>query len=187
MKSEEAMERIDGIPVSPLLHEERRNKYGSVPGLDDEELADPDELERQVHRGEFGPILALPLKGIPGSLKPAIDESGGIDWGAFATVNFERVKPALDKARYKADMLREERNNVLLLLGNATRHVQGDAKYLVLKLLDNGVIGLDHIVDPDMVVLAGLYLRARRLQHEIGELREVSRKRQRMEMAELFA
>jgi len=39
---------VDGVPVSALLSVERKNRYGSVPGLDDEELADPAELEREV-------------------------------------------------------------------------------------------------------------------------------------------
>ena len=53
-------ERIE-VPESVLLRPDRGNRYGSVPGLDDSELADPDELERQVVRGEFGPVLALPV------------------------------------------------------------------------------------------------------------------------------
>ena len=36
------------VPESETHNRERKNRYGSVPGLDDDELADPDELERQV-------------------------------------------------------------------------------------------------------------------------------------------
>ena len=57
-----AEDEVEDVPVSALLHEERRNRYGSVPGLDDEELADPAELERQVYLQEFGPVLALPWR-----------------------------------------------------------------------------------------------------------------------------
>jgi len=53
---------VDDVPVSPLLSEERRNRYGSVPGLDDEELAEPWELERQAMLQEWGPVLALPVR-----------------------------------------------------------------------------------------------------------------------------
>jgi hypothetical protein len=45
-------------PVSALRAAERVKQYGSVPGLDDDELADPNELERQIYREEFGPMLA---------------------------------------------------------------------------------------------------------------------------------
>ena len=48
-------------------------------GLDEEELADPEELERQVFLKEFGPVLALPrYKGTP--WLPAVDSSDGLDW-----------------------------------------------------------------------------------------------------------
>jgi len=43
-----------------LVKREQANRYGSVEGLDDEELADPEELERQVFAEEWAPILALP-------------------------------------------------------------------------------------------------------------------------------
>jgi len=51
---------IDDVPVSALLHQDRKNTYGGVPGLDDKELADPEELERVVYLQEWAPILALP-------------------------------------------------------------------------------------------------------------------------------
>ena len=54
---------VEDVPVSPLLSEDRKNRYGSVPGLDDEELAEPWELERQVTLQEWGPVLALPVRG----------------------------------------------------------------------------------------------------------------------------
>ena len=78
------------VPESALLRRDRGNRYGSVPGLDDSELADPDELERQVLRQEFGPVLALPVKGNGSSIRPVVDEAGGVDWGAFGTVDEAR-------------------------------------------------------------------------------------------------
>ncbi len=47
MDNETNMEVYGGIvvPASALLKREHGNRYGSVPGLDDSELADPDELE----------------------------------------------------------------------------------------------------------------------------------------------
>jgi len=54
----------DVVAAGPvLLRREYGNRYGSVPGLDDSELADPVELERRVYQQEFGPVLALPVKG----------------------------------------------------------------------------------------------------------------------------
>jgi len=59
-----------------LLRRCKGNRYGSVPGLDDSELADPDELERQVLMQEFGPVLALPIKASRSVIRPEIDENG---------------------------------------------------------------------------------------------------------------
>ena len=64
MRAEELVDGVGGVRVSPLISVERRNPYGSVPGLDDEELATPEELERQVMLAEWGPVLALPVRGI---------------------------------------------------------------------------------------------------------------------------
>ena len=46
MKQETKFETYDGVEVaaSPLLRAERTNAYGSVPGLDDEELLDAAEI-----------------------------------------------------------------------------------------------------------------------------------------------
>jgi hypothetical protein len=179
-------DEVEDVPVSALLHEGRRNKYGSVPGLDDEELADPAELERQVMLQEWGPVLMLPVRGKRGGFRPELDEDG-MEWGAFASVDFERTMPELDKARYKADKLREELRDVLIMLSIVKERLPGRAKYLVLKYLRMGVIDEEHIVSEDMRALAKLHRRARRLQEQIAELREVSRERLRQEMAWLLA
>ena len=47
----------------------------------------------------------MPVQGKQGGFRPDVDEDGFI-FGAFASVDFERVKPGFDKARYKADKLR---------------------------------------------------------------------------------
>ncbi len=49
------------VPESALLKRKTKNRFGSVEGLYDSELADPDELEMQVFKQEFEPILALPV------------------------------------------------------------------------------------------------------------------------------
>jgi hypothetical protein len=166
------------VPESALLRRDRGNRYGSVPGLDDSELADPAELERQVLVAEFGPVLALPVKPSRSSIRPEIDENGHVDWGAFGSMDFDRYAGGFNKARYKADRLREQRKDVLILLGIVNDRIRTIAKYMVLKHLRMGIIELEHIVNPDMAALARLYLRAQRLRQEIQRLREASERRQ---------
>jgi len=167
-------DEVEDVPVSALLSVERKNKYGSLPDLEDEELADPEELERLAVAEEWGPVLALPVKAGRGWVRPVADESS-VDFDAFASVDFQRTIPELDKARYKADKLKEQLSDLLILIGIVKDRLPGRAKHLVLKHLRMGVIDLDHIVNDDMLALARLYLRARRLQKEIAELREASR------------
>jgi hypothetical protein len=167
------------VPESALLRRDRGPRYGSVPGLDDSELADPDELERQVFVQEFGPVLALPVKAGRGSLRPSVEEEGRLDWGAFGTVDFDRYTGGFDKARYKADKVREQLKDVLILLSIVNDRIASPAKYLVLKYLRMGIIEFGHIVNEDMAALARLYLRARRMRQEINELREASERRHR--------
>ena len=53
------IEYINHLPVKPTLKIERPSKYGTVPGLDDEELADPEELERLAAFSLFRPLLTF--------------------------------------------------------------------------------------------------------------------------------
>ena len=76
------------VAESGLLRRECRSRYGSVPGLDDAELAEPDELEREVMLEEWGPVLALPGKGSSSGIRPVVDEDGVIHWGAFQPTCF---------------------------------------------------------------------------------------------------
>lgn len=178
---------IDDLPASSAIAALRPNRYGSLRDLPDDELADPAELEQQAIMQDWGPILALPVKGRRQAFEPSVDESGKVE-GAFGSVDFDRLKPEFDKARYKADRLRGQRENVLIMLGIVKERLPGKAKYRVLKSLQMGFIELEDIVSEDMRALAGLWLRARRLQEEIAELREVSRtKRERRAMAWLEA
>ncbi len=179
-------EDVEGVPVSALLHEERRNRYGSVPGLDDDELADPAELERQVFLAEWGPILALPRRHEPRGVRAAIDEEGRPDWGAFGTVDFARTLPEFDRDRYRAAKLRGELEDVLIMLSIVKPRLPGRAKYLVMKYLRMGLIEVGHVVNDDMRALARLYTRARRLQEQIARLEEVSREKLQQEMAWLL-
>jgi hypothetical protein len=178
---------VDDVPVSALLSVDRFNRYGSVPGLDDEELANPNELERQVYQQEFGPVLALPVKGRSSWIQPVIDEAGGVDFGAFGTVDFERTMPEFDKARYKADKLREQLKDLTIRIGLVKERVPGKAKYMVLKYLKMGIIELEHISSFDMWCLARLYLRAQRLRDEIWRLEQASEVRRVRQMEKVLA
>jgi hypothetical protein len=64
-------------------------------------------------------------------------------------VDFERTRPEFDKARYKADKLREKLKDVLIMLGIVKERLPGKAKDLVLKYLRTGIIGLEHITNED--------------------------------------
>lgn len=162
-----------------LVVPQRPNKYGSVPGLDDQELADPAELERAVLLQEWGPVLALPVQGRRDGLYPDVDESGGVDWGAFGTVDFSRTVPEFDKARYKADKLKEELKYLTMRISSFRQRLPGQARCLVLKYLRMGIISMDDIVDADMLILARLCSRAWSLGEEIGQLRKASEARGR--------
>jgi hypothetical protein len=167
------------VAESPLLRREHKNRFGGVEGLDDSELANPDELERMVYREELAPVLALPASGNRCSLRPGVDEDGRLDWGAFGTVDFERMYPC-NKALYKADKLREQLKDLLIIFGIVNERIKSRTKYLVLKYIKMGIIELEYIVDSDMRALARLFLRIKRMRKEIAELREASeRRRQR--------
>ncbi len=172
------------VPESPLLKVERKNKYGSVPGLDDEELAGPAELERQILWEQWGPVLLLPAPKNEVGVRPELDEDGFL-CGAFASADFDRIMPAFDKARYKADKLREELKHVIIMFEMIRQRVPRKAAAIVLKNLRLGRIELEHILDFDMWSLGRHYLRARRIQQEIFRLQEYSQ-RQRQEKTEAF-
>jgi len=175
------------VAESALLKLERKNRYGSVPGLDDSELADPNELERQVLRQEFGAVLTLPVTGSKCSMRPNIDQDGSIDWGAFGTVDFDRCSGGFDKVRYKADKVREQLKNVLIMFSIVNERLNTRAKYTVLKYLKMGIIELEHIADHDMRALGRLYLRVRRMRKEIAELWEASERWRQRKAGALWA
>ena len=169
-----------GVCGLRLLRLRNNSSYGSVPGLDDSELTDPDELERQVLREEFGPLLVLPVTGRRCSLRPNIEQDGTIDWGAFGTVDFDRNRGGFDMIRFKADKVAERLKDLLIMFSIVNERIETRAKYLILKYVRMGIIELDHIVNNDMLALARLHLRATKMRKEVAELREASgRRRQR--------
>ena len=183
--NEESFVVCEGVLVpGPVTRAEHGNKYGSVAGLEDDELLGPAELERAVYQQEFGPVLALPVKGKSSWIRPVVDEAGGVDFGAFGTVDFDRMYP-FDKLRFKADKLREQLKDLAIRMAIVKERLPGRAKYLVLKYLKMGIIELEHISSFDMLCLARLFLRACRLRDEIGRLEKaggVRRQRRVMEV-----
>ena len=170
-------------PASALLQVERQDTYGHVPGLDDDELVDAHELEGQVFRQEFGPVLSLPVKKRRTWIEPAVDECGRLDCGAFGTVDFDRYSRGFDKAQYKADKLKEKLKDALIMLGIVRERLPGRARYLVLKRLQQGVIRMEDIVNEDMRAIAKWHLRAERLRQQIRELEEAANRRRERRQA----
>ena len=152
-----------------LLHRERKNRYGSVPGLADEELATPEELERQMYKEEFKEVLMLPVPVKKFFIQPTTDEYFGVDWGAFGTVDFERYSGGFNKARYKADKLREELKDQLIVFDTIIYRLPKKAA-LVLKYVKMGILDIDDIENMDMWLLAQVQLRINRLRSEIERL-----------------
>ncbi len=174
------------VPESPLIKRQQANRYGSVEGLPDEELASPAELERLYLIQEFAPVLALPEKKARKSwIRPNIDEDGKVELGAFGTVDFDRYKPKFDKMLCKADWLREEVANQCLMMETISARIRTRAKYKVIEYVKNGILDIGDIVDFDMYCLAERYMRTRRLMREIAELRKKSWER-RQKQAEKF-
>jgi len=178
MKQKNKFELYNGIEVavSPLLRRQRNSRYGSLADLDDEDLIEPAEVERLYLREVFAPILALPVKTKKGWIKPDIDEDGTIGCGAFGTVDFDRYRE-FDKARFKADKLKEEVFHERLMVELVSSHIKTTAKYKVVRSVLKGILDVDDIVDDQMHCLARRCLRMRRLLREIDELQERSRKK----------
>ncbi len=172
------------VPESPLLKLERKNKYGSVPGLDDEELASPAELERQILWEQWGPVLLLPAPKHQVRIRPELDEDGYVV-GAFASVDFDRITPAFDKAGYKMERLLDEKETMVIRFQVLNARIPGMAKYETLKKVEKGLIELDDISDMEVWHLGRLYVRSLKLQKEISELEEYSERR-RQRRAEKF-
>ena len=164
--------RIEGIPVSAVLTIERSDRYGSIEGLEEDEMAGPVELERQAHLKDYGPIMALPYRGRKGGSRPDIDESGDIEWGAFGSVDFSRLMPKFDKMRYKIDRLKEELADATIFIDIIRDRIPGNDKYVILKQLKMGLIELEHITDPEVHSLARHCLRAWRLRREIRDVQQ---------------
>ena len=187
MEKDESFEIYEGIvvPESPLLKREHSNRYGSVPGLDDEELIEPAEIDRVFLREAFAPILALPVKTKKGGINPNIDEDGTVEWGAFGTVDFDKYVE-FDKLRYKADKLREELFTDRIMMEMISERIKDKNKSKIIDRVYKGTLDLEDIADFDMYFLAQRYLRAKKKLREIAELEAKSRERQEKKAEKIF-
>lgn len=179
--NEENFEVYDGVEIAPpVLKIKRPDRFGTVEGLPKEETVSVDELERMVYQQEFAPILALPVPESKRVVKPNIDECGKPDWGAFGTIDFDRYK-GFDKARYRADKLKEQLKDLVIMAGIINDRIQGRAKYKVLNYVKMGIIEVDSIQNMDMRQLAKLFLRILKLRKEASGLQEKSRQRKQQQ------
>ena len=65
----------------------RISEWMSKLGLMGENEATMEQLERLAFMMDWGPIMELPVRNHRGQIRPAIDEQGQLDWGAFGTVD----------------------------------------------------------------------------------------------------
>ena len=171
---------VDGIvvPAAALRREQRRTRYGTLADLPDEELADPDELERVIYKEMWWPILRLPQQRWEPAIRPNIGEDGRVDWGAFGTVDFDSYRPQSSRLLYKAEQMKEQLKDRVNLLRMIADRIPGTAKYKILSLVRKGVLDPDDIQDWDMWQLAVGYRRAWRLREQIEQMLAKSRKQQ---------
>jgi len=169
MDQEEHFEIYDGIvvPASALRQERNREKYGTIPDLPDDELVDPDELERVVYKEMWWPILSLPQQRWECPIRPNMDEDGRVDWGAFGSVDFESYRPQVDKLRYKVVKMREKLKDLVVMLKIISARIPGRAKMKILRLVGSGVLDIGEIADNQMYFLAEMYLRASWMREQI--------------------
>lgn len=165
------------VPVAPVVRVERVSRLGTVPGLDEDELLSEAELERMIEWEMWGPIMALPQRRTSWGIRPDTDESGRVDWGAFGTVDFARIAPEFDKARYKADRLREKLADTLHTLSLVKRRLPAVGLVLALKYLQMGILQREHVVNDDLLAVIRLQQRITRLRDEIRTLRQHSAER----------
>ncbi|MFC1635401.1 hypothetical protein ACFL5Z_11210 [Planctomycetota bacterium] len=172
----------DGAEVAPVAWIKPVNRYGTIPDLPEEELADPVELERVIYKETWWPILSLPQQRWECPIRPNMDEDGRIDWGAFGTVDFDSYRPGFDKLRYKVEKLREKAKDLVIMLKMVSARIPGRSKLKILRLVGAGVLDIGGIADNQMYFLAELYLRALRMRDEIDRLQEKRKERHEKEL-----
>jgi hypothetical protein len=186
---DQELEIYEGIivPAAALRREQQRNRYGNLAELPDEELADPDELERAVYKEMWWPILRLPQQRWECPVRPNVDEDGRVDWGAFGTVDFNSYRPEHSKLRYKAEQMKEQLKDQVNMLRMISSRIPGRAKYKILWLVKKQRLDTDDIENWDMWQLAVGYVRAWRFRHEIEQMLARSRQKQEKQAQDFWA
>ncbi len=182
-------ETYDGIfvPASALRQEQQRAKYGTLADLPDEELADPDELERVMYKELWWPVLRLPQQHWECPIRPNIDEDGRVDWGAFGTVDFEKYRPPHSRLLYKVERMKDEQMDLVIRFEILSERIPSIGRYEVLKRVRLGLLDTDDIEDWDLWQLAKLYLRILRLQRQRYELVERHQQQQEKKARNFWA
>ena len=150
-------------------------ELGALKDLSGDELASPEELERQVIKAELEPLLLLPRSGKGYRNFSAHDCSDEIGFDAFGTVDFDKYRPKFDSARYKADKLKAELKRLVIQIEMLNDRIHDKNKYKLLKCVKLGIIDKDDIENWDMWQIAVYYMRAIKLRKQIAELAEASR------------
>jgi hypothetical protein len=87
------------------------------------------------------------------------------------------MQPEFDKAKYKADKLREQLKDLLILIYIINDRISSKAKYKILKLVRTSVIEIDDISNWDMWLLSKYYMKAISLRNQIKKLQDASKRR----------
>ena len=154
------------------LRVRRPSRYGSALGLQDEPPADPNELERVAYLADWFPILRIPIRSFI-RIRPALDEFGKLDWGPFATVDFERLHGEFDTAQYKVGRLKRELRDKVIMLECVAERVPVAAQVRIMEGLRTGTLDLDDIENMDEWFFGRRYLQIRRLRAQLCTLRSL--------------
>ncbi len=147
----------------------RDTGYGSVPGLDDDELASPAELLRQISLEQWGLMFEIPVEPVKSFIRPTIDERGNLDWGAFGTIDFDRLFPFNPKW-YIVDQFKKRLRDVLLMFDMVKERLSVEARLEVLEHLKAGK-DIDELEDENKYFWARRYLQVKRIREEIRQIR----------------
>ncbi len=177
----------DGAEVTAPAWVKPDNRYGTIADLPEDELADPDELERVAYKEMWWPILRLPQQRWECPIRTNMDEDGRVNWGAFGTVDFDSYRPQLDKLRYATFKLREKLKDMVFTLTQMSARIPGKTKFKILKLVRTGRLDIADIVDNEMYFLAEKYLQAWHLRERIERLQKKQRKQQEERLAKWLA
>jgi hypothetical protein len=100
-----------------------------------------------------------------------------VDWGAFGTIDFERLFGKVDRARYKVDKLREELKDAVIMLEIVRDRLPREVLPLLLRYLRLGWIEEEDIQNDDMRACLKWRRKVESIRGEIRGIRERQRAR----------